>query len=115
MLLERRRIDRDRRQDSRVLAVFAVRNVIGSRPQLGQAEDIGPTGITLRRPRDMPVSPHTPLLLSFDLPGERIPISVKGLVVSDQRRGLFRRTGVRFTDVSPEIAERLAAFCSQRS
>ncbi len=114
MLLERRRADRDRRQDSRVLAVFAVRNVIGSRLQLGQAEDIAPTGITVRRPRDMPVLPETSLSLSFDLPGAREPISVKGLVVSDQRHGLFRRTGIRFTEVPPESAERLAEFCMQR-
>lgn len=114
MLLERRRADRDRRQDSRVLAVFAVRNVIGSRLQLGQAEDIAPTGITLRRPRDVPVLPQTPLSLSFDLPGAEAPISVTGMVVSDQRRGPFRRTGIRFTEIPPESAERLAAFCSQR-
>jgi hypothetical protein len=115
MLIERRQADRDRRQDSRVLAVFAVRNVIGSRLQFGQAEDIAPSGITLRRPRDMPVLPQTPMSLSFDLPGAQTPISVKGLVVSDQRHGLFRRTGVRFTEIPPESAERLAAFCSRRS
>jgi hypothetical protein len=115
MLLERRRVDRDRRQDNRVLAVFAVHNLIGSRTQLGQAEDIAPWGITLRRPRDMPVLPQTPLSLFFDLPGVREPISVKGLVVSDQRRGPFRRTGIRFTEVPPASAEQLAAFCSQRS
>jgi hypothetical protein len=114
MLLERRRADRDRRHDNRILAVFAVRNVIGSRLQLGQSEDIAPTGITLRRPRDMPVLPQTPLSLSFDLPGAEAPISVKGLVISDQRHGLFRRTGIRFTEISSESAERLAEFCSQR-
>lgn len=96
------------------MAVFAVRNVIGTRLQLGQAEDIAPTGITVRRPRDMPVLPQTSLSLSFDLPGSDAPVSVKGLVVSDQRRGLFRRTGIRFTEISPESAERLATFCSQR-
>ena len=114
MLLERRHVDRDRRQDGRVLAVFAVRNVIGTRPQLGQAEDIGPSGITLRRPRELPVPLHTPLSLSFELPGTRSSIDVKGLVVSDQRSGHFRRTGIRFTEVSREIAERLAEFCLQR-
>jgi hypothetical protein len=114
MLLERRRADRDRRQDSRVSAVFAVRNLIGSRFQLGQAEDIAPTGITLRRPRDVPVSPQTVLSLLFDLPGAGARIKVSGTVVSDRRLGPFRRTGVRFTEISPENVALLADFCSRK-
>jgi len=115
MLLERRRAERDRRHESRVSAVFAVRNLIGSRLQLGQAEDIAPTGITLRRPRDVPVLPQTPLSLLFDLPGVAVRISVKGLVVSDRRFGPFRRTGVQFTEISRESLALLANFCSRRS
>lgn len=114
MQLERRHAERDRRNDGRILAVFAVRNCIGSRVQLGQAEDIAPSGITLRRPRDVPVSPQTPLTLLFDLPGAGTRISVGGLVVTDRRSGPFRRTGVRFTDISPESAALLAEFCARR-
>jgi hypothetical protein len=114
MLLERRRADRDRRHDGRVSAVFAVRNLIGSCLQLGQAEDIAPTGITLRRPRDVPVLPQTPLTLLFDLPGASARISVGGLVVTDRRSGPFRRTGVQFTEISSESAALLAEFCARR-
>jgi hypothetical protein len=114
MLLERRRTDRDRRHDSRVSAVFAVRNLIGSHLQLGQSEDIAPTGITLRRPRDEPVLPQTSLSLVFDLPGAGTRINVSGTVVSDRHLGPFRRTGVRFTEVSPENAAHLAEFCSRK-
>src|ERR1700690_2061026 len=114
MLLERRRADRDRRHDGRVSAVFAVRNLIGSCLQLGQAEDIAPTGITLRRPRDVPVLPQTPLTLLFDLPGASARISVGGLVVTDRRSGPFRRTGVQFTEISSESAAMLAEFCARR-
>ncbi|MGA7744539.1 MAG: PilZ domain-containing protein [Polyangia bacterium] len=114
MLLERRRADRDRRHDGRVSAVFAVRNLIGSSLQLGQAEDIAPTGITLRRPRDVPVLPQTPLTLLFDLPGAGARIRVGGLVVTDRRSGPFRRTGVQFTDISSESAALLAEFCARR-
>jgi hypothetical protein len=115
MLLERRHADRDRRHDGRVRAVFAVRNLIGSCLQLGQAEDIAPTGITLRRPRDVPVLPHTPLTLIFDLPGAGVRISVGGLVITDRPAGTFRRTGVRFTEMSPESAALLADFCTHRA
>ena len=113
MLLERRHAERDRRHDGRVPAVFAVRNLIGSRLQLGQAEDIAPSGITLRRPRDVPVLPQTPLTLLFDLPGAGVRISVGGLVITDRRSGPFRRTGVQFTEVSSESAARLAEFCAR--
>jgi len=115
MLLERRHAERDRRHDGRVRAVFAVRNLIGSCLQLGQAEDIAPSGITLRRPRDVPVLPHTPLTLIFDLPGAGTRISVGGLVITDRPAGTFRRTGVRFTEMSPEDAARLADFCTHRA
>ena len=114
MQLERRQAERDRRHDGRVSAVFAVCNRIGARVQLGQAEDIAPSGITLRRPRNVPVDPHTPLTLLFDLPGTGARISARGLVITDRRSGPFRRTGVRFTEISPESAALLAEFCARK-
>ena len=115
MQLERRHAERDRRRDGRVSAVFAVCNRIGARVQLGQAEDIAPSGITLRRPRDVAVVPQTPMTLLFDLPGAGTRISVSGLVVTDRRFGPFRRTGVQFTEISPESAALLAEFCARRT
>jgi len=113
MQLERRRVDRERRQSRRICAVFAVKNTIGSRIQLGQAEDIAPTGMTLRRPKDVPVLPLTPLDLRFALPGVRETIAVSALVVSDCRSGPFRRTGIRFTFIAPEHAALIARYCSR--
>ncbi len=114
MLFERRRANRDRRQGGRVAAVFAVRNTVGSHLQLGQAEDVGPSGMTLRRPRNLPVQPETPLSLTFDLPGVG-RIDAAGLVVSDRRYGPFRRTGVRFIRIDPAHAALLSDFCTRRS
>lgn len=102
MHVERRRSERDRREDWRVPVVCAVRNMVAGRLYLGQAEDIGPGGITLRRPRDLPVVPQTPITLTFDLPGTRATIDLDGFVVSDRRTGSFRRTGIRFVGPSPE-------------
>ncbi len=114
MHVERRRAERDRRESSRVAAVCAVRSEVGDGFHLSQSEDIGPTGITLRRPRDLPMLPETPVSLTFELPGTDTTIVVDGLVVSDRRHGGFRRTGVRFVEPSSEQRAMLAEFCQRR-
>jgi hypothetical protein len=115
MQLERRRAARDRRENWRLPVVCAVRNTIGGYQFLGQAEDLGPGGITLRRPRDMPVSPHTPIALTFDLPGTQKTFDLQGTVISDRRLGSFRRTGVRFVDPSSEQLAVLNEFFRRKS
>jgi hypothetical protein len=113
MQVERRYSSRDRRESWRVPVVCAVRNTVAGRLYLGQAEDIGPGGITLRRPRDLPVVPQTPIAMSFDLPGTRTTIDVDGLVVSDRRAGSFRRTGIRFIGPSAEQIAMLGRYCGR--
>jgi hypothetical protein len=114
MHVERRRAERDRRQDWRAPIVCAVRNTVLGQLHLSQSEDIGPGGITLRRPSDLPVLPFTPVSLSFDLPGTHRKIDVDGLVVSDRRCGSFRRTGVRFVHPSSDQVALLSEFCLRR-
>jgi hypothetical protein len=115
MYSERRRTERDRREGWRVPVVCAVRNTVGGRLHLGQSEDIGPGGITLRRPRDVPMHPETPITLTFDLPGTKTTLDLDGLVVSDRRTGGFRRTGVRFIGSSSEQLALLAEYCRRKS
>ena len=50
-MFDRRKIARDRRAAERTPAVFAVKKSFAGRISLCQAEDIGTTGITIRRPR----------------------------------------------------------------
>jgi hypothetical protein len=114
MHLERRRAERDRRDCWRVPVVCAVRNTVGGRLHLGQTEDIGTGGITLLRPRDLPVLPQTPIYLTFDLPGTRATIDVAGFVVTDRRAGTFRRTGIRFIEPSSEQVAALSEFCRRK-
>jgi hypothetical protein len=114
MQLERRRTERDRRGSWRVSAVCAVRNGVGDDFHLTQSEDISPSGMTLRRPRDLPMVPETPVSLTFDLPGTGNTIAVDGLVVSDRRHGGFRRTGIRFVGPSIEQLAMLREFCTRR-
>jgi hypothetical protein len=115
MQFERRRAERDRRECGRVPVVLAVRNSVGGQFYLGQSEDIGLAGITLRRPCDVPVKPLTPISLTFDLPGTRATIDVIGLVVTDKRHGSFRRTGIRFVQPSSEQIALLSEFCRRKS
>ncbi len=114
---DRRRAPQDRRQTSRVAAVFAVKKalaVAGSPIQLCQAEDIAPAGMTIKRPRGSSVMPRTEVALSFALPGSGEEISARGLVVSDTSVGAFRRTGVRFIALPPEHAQLIAGYCRRR-
>jgi hypothetical protein len=111
---DRRLAPQDRRQTSRVAAVFAVKkalSVAGGPVQLCQAEDIAPAGMTIKRPRGSSVTPRTEIELSFSLPGSGEEISARGLVVSDTSTGSFRRTGVRFIALAPEHARLIAGYC----
>jgi len=117
MSTDRRRAPQDRRQTSRIAAVFAVKKALtpaGSPIQLCQAEDIAPAGITIKRPRGSSVMPRTEVALSFALPGSGEEISARGLVVSDTSVGAFRRTGVRFIALQPEHAQLIAGYCRRR-
>lgn len=115
MIVDRRKAMRDRRGADRISAVFAVKSVVGRRVQLGQSEDVGPGGMTLRRPRGLVLRTGTPMSLTFELPeGDAArEVVALGVVVSDTGTGSFRRTGVRFTHIHPEHQEALASFCSR--
>jgi hypothetical protein len=121
MGVDRRRAPQERRQSDRVPAVFAVKKAVAGfdgRPlrevQLCQAEDIAPSGMTIKRPRGGAVLARTELALSFALPGSQHEISARGVVVSDTTSGSFRRTGVRFIALAPEHASLIAGYCRRR-
>lgn len=113
MMEDRRRSARDRRKAGRVRSVFAVRSTVGGRVQLGQTEDVGPAGMTLRRPRGVVLRPMTPVLLTFELPGTAVEMAVMGMVVSDTGAGGFRRTGVQFTRLAAEHESLLRDHCAR--
>jgi hypothetical protein len=110
-MIDRRQRLGDRRQALRVPAVFAVKESLAGRIELCQAEDIGPAGITIRRPSGGRVSPATEIALAFALPGSAEEIAARGVVVSDGVVGAFRRTGVRFLALRPEHARLIAGYC----
>lgn len=95
-------------------AVFAVKKLVGPHMQLCQAEDITPSGMTMKRPRGTFIIPRTEVDLSFALPGSQEEILARGVVVNDVVVGSFRRTGVRFIAVQPEHAQLIAGYCRRR-
>src|SRR5581483_10136400 len=107
---DRRKVDRDRRRSPRIPATFAVRESVGGRVQLCQAEEIGPGGLTMKRPRDAAHPPRTALALRFELPGTGQEIDASGLVTHDTGAGSFRRTGVGFVALRSEHQQAIAAF-----
>jgi hypothetical protein len=111
MMGERRKASLDRRRSLRIPATFAVKQSAGGQVQLCQAEDIGPGGITIKRPRDVSHSPRTTVALKFELPGTREEIVAHGIVTHDATAGSFRRTGVGFIALRPEHQQAIAAFC----
>jgi c-di-GMP-binding flagellar brake protein YcgR len=114
MYVDRRRAEQERRAAARVPAVFAVKSVFRGRLQLGQAEDVATGGLGLRRPKDMPLTPGTGLVLTFALPGQATMLRVSAAVVTDRLTGSFRRTGVRFVALTEEQQQQLAEFCYAR-
>ncbi len=111
MVVERRRINRDRRRVRRIAATFAVKNSTGGRVQLCQAEDICPGGMTIKRPKDASYTPRTTVALAFALPGTAELIAAEGMITSDAAAGSFRRTGVSFIAIRPEHKKLIAGFC----
>jgi hypothetical protein len=108
---DRRRGSGERRRSPRTPAVFAVKKGAGREVQLCQAEDIAPSGMTIKRPRGTLVPVSSEIALAFALPGTGEEISARGLVVWDSSEGSFRRTGVRFLSLQPEHAQLIAGYC----
>jgi c-di-GMP-binding flagellar brake protein YcgR len=122
---ERRRSRSERRSSRRLPLRVAVRQlVMGSAASpsiaLAQSSDLGLGGMRLRRrcSADEPLLPvNTPLELAFELPGTRELVELRGEVVFDEAQGEgrdYRVTGVRFSDVSGEMLERLGSFLQRQ-
>jgi hypothetical protein len=114
MMFDRRKIARDRRAAERTPAVFAVKKAFAGRISLCQAEDIGTSGITIRRPRGTTVPAKAEVALSFALPGSNEEIAARGVVINDGVDGGFRRTGVRFIALRPEHERLIAGYCRRQ-
>src|SRR5262245_39998001 len=100
-MFDRRSSPRDRRRAARAPLVAAVRQRIGSHVQLALAQDVGPTGIKLKRVPDRAYLPSTPVSMAFELPDGGGLVRVRGAVVFERAEGAYQSTHVRFDDLSP--------------
>ncbi len=113
MLVDRRRLAGARRRSFRVRSVFAVKSLVGAHVILGQAEDIGPSGMTFRRPKAGVLPIDTPVTVMFELPLVGAPLAVRSVVMTDVGAGTFRRTGVRFVGLLPAQDRQISEFCAR--
>lgn len=99
---DRRRAPVERRGGPRAPFVAAVRQEIGGETELALAQNLGPTGIELKRPKSARrCGPRTPVSLTFELPDRGGLISVQGAIVFERADGGYTTSGVRFLALSP--------------
>jgi len=99
---DRRRAPLERRRGQRAPFVAAVRHKIGAEVQLALAQNLGPTGIELKRPPGRAYLPRTPVSLTFELPDGGDLVRVQGAVVFERAiGGGYQTTGVRFLQLTP--------------
>ncbi len=104
MSTERRRQSDERRKHARVSKSLPVRVHVGAAKQRfdGRILNIGGGGVLLKT--ECAVDTNDQISLDFDLKGEPKPISVYGVVVRNDARGL----GVAFVRVSDVTADLIA-------
>jgi hypothetical protein len=98
---DRRRAPVERRGGQRAPFVAAVRQKIGADVQLALAQNLGPTGIELKRPPGRAFLPRTPVTLAFELPDGGELVRVQGDVVFERASGGYQTTGIRFLLLTP--------------
>ena len=99
---DRRRTPVERRRGRRAPFVAAVKHKVGSDVQLALAQNLGPTGIELKRPAGRAYLPRTPVTLAFELPDGGEVVRVQGAIVFERAAGPgYQTTGVRFLALSP--------------
>jgi hypothetical protein len=97
---DRRRTPIERREGRRAPFVAAVRHEAETAVELALAQNLGPSGMELKRPAGAALSPSTPVSLSFELPDGGELVRVRGEVVFARQAGMFQTSGVRFDGLS---------------
>lgn len=111
-MVERRRLPvaGDRRRARRAPFVASVLKQVGSETTLALAQDLGESGIQLRRVAGATHLPLTDVTLSFELPDGGELIRVRGAVVFERAEGSWATMGVRFESISHADRQRIARY-----
>src|SRR5690349_124615 len=111
-MVERRRLPvaGDRRRARRAPFVASVLKKVGGETTLALAQDLGESGIQLRRVAGDLHLPRTPVTLAFELPDGGELIRVRGAIVFERAEGSWHTVGVRFEAISHGDRQRIARY-----
>ena len=98
---DRRSSALERRRGRRAPFIAAVKQKVGGEVQLALAQNLGATGIELKRPAGRAYMPRTPVTLAFELPDGGDVVRVQGAIVFERAAGGYQTTGVRFLAMTP--------------
>jgi hypothetical protein len=85
--------------------------VVDGDVELALAQNLGPTGIELKRPSGVRACPpRTPVRLAFELPDGGDLVHVEGAIVFARAAGAYQSCGVRFESVSHRDRARILRF-----
>jgi hypothetical protein len=110
-MTDRRSAPLERRRGRRAPFVAAVRHIVHGDVELALAQNLGPTGIKLKRPSGGHAClPRTPVRLAFELPDGGDLVHVEGAIVFDRAAGAYQSCGIRFEAVSHRDRARILRF-----
>jgi hypothetical protein len=112
-MFDRRSAPAERRRAARAPLVASVKERVGSLMELALAQDVGPTGMKLKRLLGRSYSPRTTMAMAFELPDGGGLVQVRGAVVFERAEGSYQMTGVRFEDLSPVDYARILRYISR--
>lgn len=114
-MIDRRQASSQRRQGERTPFVASVRQAAAGSVRLALAQDLGASGIKLRRAEGPPLPPATPVYLTFELPDGQGLLELDGEVVYERLDGNRQFQGIRFSPPPGASHARLTRYVASYS
>ena len=112
-MTDRRRSAPERRRAARAPLVAAVKEHVGEEVRLALSQDVGPSGMKLKRVVGSAWLPRTRVSVMFELPDGGEVVRALGAVVFERAEGNYCCTGIRFEDLSPLDYARIQRYVSR--
>ena len=104
----------ERRHDRRRPLTVAVLKCIGEEACLCQSVDISLRGMSMRRPKGLPMVSDVPVFLKFSLPGSEEVHRITGLVVRDDSVGRYWESAVLFGPLPDRLKRQIHGLVADR-
>lgn len=105
----------ERRQTTRVGMKVAVLKITDEETCLCQSVDISPTGMSMRRPKGLPMNTDVPVFLKFSLPGSAEIHRITAVVVRDDSEGRFWASAVIFGPLPGRLQRKINSFMAKEA